>query len=69
MCVGYQIFTTALAKKLTPLVVQGCLYNIALYPFVHKGFSKRHFKKSFFGLVCTTTVQYYSGFLVAVAKQ
>ena len=30
MCVGYQMFTLALAKKLTPLVVQGCLYNIAL---------------------------------------
>ena len=69
MCVGYQMFTLALAKKLTPLVVQGCLYNIALYPFVHKGFSKRYFKKQVLGLLCTIVVQYYSGFLAVAVKQ
>ena len=49
MCVGNQLFTTVLAKKLTPLVVQGCLYNIALKPFVHKGYRKHHFKKPLLG--------------------
>ena len=64
-----QIFTTSSAKKLTPLVVQGCLYNIALYPFVHTGFSKRYVKKQVLGLLCTIVVQYYSGFLAVVVKQ
>ena len=69
MYAGYQLFTTALAIELTPLVVQGCLYNIALKPFVHNGFSKRNFKKQVSCLLCTIVVQLYSGFLAVVVKQ
>jgi len=68
MCAGYQTFTTVLAKKLTPLVVQGCLYNIALKPFVHEGYNKHNFKKPLLGLCCTIVVQLYSGFCTSGYK-
>jgi hypothetical protein len=69
MYAGYQIFTPVLAIILDTPFVQGCLYHIALKPFVHKGYSNRTFKKPLLRLCCTKVVPFYSGFLAVVVKQ
>jgi hypothetical protein len=68
MCAGNQLFTTTLALKLDTPFIQGWVYNFCPKPFIHRGFSKRIFKKQFFGWYCTKVVPFYSGFLASGCK-